>query len=169
MGPGRFLAGIGALIRCSSSQRYLFLKRAPTKDVGAGLWECVTGRVDQGEGFEEALHREVDEETGLAVQIDFIIGTSHFYRGPTRPDNELLGVTYSCSVLGDQGQPPAIRPSGEHSEYGWLLAEEALELLAHPDPGTRWNRTTLERAETIRRQLPSNLGLFYRRGFELNE
>ena len=170
MAPGRFLAGIGALINCPSTQRYLLLKRSPAKDVGAGLWECVTGRVDQGEGFEQALHREVREEVGLEVQIDFIVGTSHFYRGAASDDNELLGVTYGCSLRGHEAapQPPAICLSGEHTEYRWLTADEALALLSAPDPGTRWAHTVVQRAETIRRQLPSNLGLFYRQqGFEL--
>ena len=166
---GRFLAGIGALIRCTSTQRYLLLRRSPHKDVGAGVWECVTGRVDQGEGFEDALHREVREEVGLPVQIDFIIGTSHFYRGATIPDNELLGVTYCCSIVSAATEPPAIHLSAEHSEYRWLTAEEALVLLSSPDPATRWARTVVQRAETIRQQLPTNLRLFHRRhGFELN-
>ena len=77
MSPGRFLAGVAALIR-NERQEYLMMKRDPERDFGGGVWECVTGRVDQGEGFEDALHREVMEETGLCVKIETIVGTSHF-------------------------------------------------------------------------------------------
>ena len=112
MSVGRFLCGIAALVYHPATQTYLLLRRAPDRDAGGGEWECVTGRVDQGEGFEEALHREVREELGAAVAPDFIVGTSHFYRGTSVPENELLGVTYAC-MLDDPG---AIRVSAEHSE-----------------------------------------------------
>ncbi|HIP70446.1 MAG TPA: NUDIX domain-containing protein, partial [Anaerolineae bacterium] len=88
MPVGRFLGGIAALIWDEATDRYLLLRRAAHKDVGAGHWECVTGRVDQGESYEDALHREVQEEIGIPAQIQFIIGTTHFYRGPARPENE---------------------------------------------------------------------------------
>ena len=48
---GRFLAGIGALLRRPVDGEYLLLKRAESKDYAGGTWECVTGRVNQGEGF----------------------------------------------------------------------------------------------------------------------
>ena len=75
---GRFLAGIGALLRRASDGRYLFLRRSLSKDYAAGDWECVTGRVDQGEGFTEAVHREIYEEVRLRARIEFIIGTTTF-------------------------------------------------------------------------------------------
>jgi 8-oxo-dGTP diphosphatase len=57
MSIGRFIGGIGALIWSPKVKRYLLLRRSAQRDYGAGAWECVTGRVDQGEGFEQALHR----------------------------------------------------------------------------------------------------------------
>lgn len=52
--PGYFLAGIAGLLR-NAADEYLLLKRSDDRDFGASIWECVTGRVNQGEGFEEAL------------------------------------------------------------------------------------------------------------------
>jgi len=95
---GRFQAGIGALLRRATDGRYLFLRRSALKDYAAGDWECVTGRVDQGEGFTGAVYREVREEVGLDARIEFILGTTHLYRGATTPENELVGVLYSCAV-----------------------------------------------------------------------
>jgi 8-oxo-dGTP diphosphatase len=165
MSIGRFYAGVGGLIWAPTPNKYLLLKRSAAKDYAAGVWECVTGRVDQGEGFEEALRREVREELGVAdVEVDFIIGTTHFYRGRQAAENELVGVVYACSI----SDPAAIRTSPEHSEYRWVTAEEAYQLLTDAGPSTRWTRSVIERAELIRNNLPASLSAFYRRhSFEL--
>jgi 8-oxo-dGTP diphosphatase len=128
------------------------------------VWECVTGRVDQGEGFEDAVRREVREELGVSVQVELILGTTHFYRGRPEPENELIGVVYLCSM----DAPGAICISAEHSESRWVDAGEAEELLSAADASTRWIVRVIERAEAVRRLLPGELAAYYRRtGFEL--
>jgi len=160
---GRFFGGIGALLWRPSDGRYLVLKRSEAKDAGAGTWECISGRVDQGEGFTEAVHREVSEELDLRaqrVQIDFIVGTEHFYRGEALPENELLLVQFCCTVQ----EPAEIKLSWEHSEYRWVTAQEAEDLL----PSGHWLGTVIRRAEAIRALLPVELLEYYRvQGLEL--
>lgn len=156
---GRFQCGVAALIYHEPSRTYLLARRASKRDFGAGEWECVTGRVDQGESFERALFREVSEELGVSVQIDFIIGTTHFYRGPQRPENELLGVKYACSIA----DRDSIRIGDEHDEARWLTREEIDGLL----PGDHWLRATVAAADTLRSALPSGIiAAFRRSGFE---
>ena len=160
---GHFYAGIAAVIRSPETEQYLLLRRSEQKDYGRGIWECVTGRVDQGEGFEDALHREVHEELGVQVQIEHILGTTHFYRGAPSPENELLGVVYLCSL----SDPASIQLSDEHSECRWLSVAQAIKLLSAPDPATQWARRVIERAELVRQMLPQNLASFQRQmGFE---
>ena len=153
MSIGRFYAGIAAVIWTPTMKQYLLLRRSEEKDFGAGVWECVTGRVDQGEGFEDALQREVYEELGVQVQVEHILGTTHFYRGPQGPENELVGVVYLCSLV----DPASIRISAEHTEFRWLPAVQALELLSATDPSTQWARRVIERAELVRSLLPKEL------------
>jgi 8-oxo-dGTP diphosphatase len=163
--PGRFRAGIAALIWSPEREKYLLIRRSADKDFAPGVWECVTGRVDQGERFEEALHREVREELGVEVQIEFVVGTSHFYRGEPVPENELLGVVYFCSLV----KPGTIRTSPEHSEHRWVSLEEAEKMLTAANASTEWLRTTLSRAEAIRRLSPKALRAYWRRaGFALD-
>ncbi len=163
MAIGRFLAGIAAVIYSLETRQYLLLRRSERKDYGSGIWECLTGRVDQGEGFEEALHREVREELGVEVQVEHILGTTHFYRGPSSPENELVGVVYLCMLT----DPASIHISEEHSEYRWLPAAQAIDLLSASDPSTRWARRVIERAETVRMMLPAELVSLQRQaGFE---
>ena len=160
MSVGRFYAMVGALLWCPADGRYLVLKRSADKDFAGGAWECVTGRVDQGEGFTDAVRREVREELGVEVQIDFILGTAHFYRGEARPENEIVGVQYCCSLE----DPGAIRISWEHAEHRWIGAEEAKTLF----PEGHWLGKAIRRAEAIRGLMPAALVQHYRaEGFEL--
>jgi len=160
MSVGRFFAMVGALVRRSTDGRYLVLKRSAGKDFAAGAWECVTGRVDQGESFSEAVRREVFEELGVEAELEFIVGTAHFYRGEAKPENEIIGVQYSCVIE----EPEAIARSWEHAEHRWITAEEAEAML----PAGHWLREAIRRAEVIRGLLPSELLGFYRgNGFEL--
>lgn len=159
MHTGRFQCGIAALVRDPSTGTYLLLRRAADRDAGGGHWECVTGRVAQGEEFEAALRREVREELGVEVQLDFIIGTSHFYRGAPTPENELLGVKYACTL----DNPDTIRVSTEHSDHRWLTADEIFSLL----PSEHWLCQTVRRAELTREGLAAVLLETHRReGFE---
>lgn len=161
--PGRFIGGVAALVWSPEKNKYLLLKRAKDKDFASEMWECVTGRVDQGEGFEDAVRREVQEELGVDVQIEFLIGTTHFYRGPEKPENELIGVVYCCSLE----DHTLIRLSPEHSEMRWVDAQEAQGLLTDPAPPIQWIRRVIERAEKIRHHISQSLQQLYREeGFE---
>ncbi len=164
MAIGRFYGGIAALVWSPESDHYLLLRRSADKDYAAGVWECVTGRVDQGEGFEDALRREVREELGVEVQIELILGTTHFYRGAPYSENELIGVVCLCSLE----DPDAVRTSPEHSEHRWLSAGEAFDLLDAGDPSTQWMRRVLQRAEALKAITPPELrALFRQQGVEL--
>ncbi|MFZ0547968.1 MAG: NUDIX domain-containing protein [Candidatus Promineifilaceae bacterium] len=161
---GRFIGGVAALIYDSERAQYLVLKRSPEKDYGANSWECVTGRVDQGEGFEEALYREVREEVGLEVKVSFIIGTTHFYRGEKRPENELIGVVFCCEPVGET----AVHMSQEHSEYRWVTLEDIQTLHQSTNHTEQWLFRVMMRAEQLRMLLPDEIVIFQQgHSFEL--
>ena len=160
MSIGHFLAGIGAVMWDPANDKYFLLRRVAHKDFGAGNWECVTGRVDQGENFEQALHREVREEIGARVQIEFLLATTHFYRGAPLPENELLGLIYGCTLL----NPGEVFVGEEHSEGGWFTAPEALEFL----PAGHWLRGCIQRAELLKALTPEALKqVFKQEGFKI--
>jgi 8-oxo-dGTP pyrophosphatase MutT (NUDIX family) len=165
MSIGRFYAGIGVLIWDSTLSKYLILKRSNEKDFGPGFWECVTGRVDQGEGFVEAAHREVREELDVSVELIEMLGTTHFYRGEKRPDFELIGVVF----LGVTGTPEEIRISAEHSESQWVTAAEVKALLSSEVDSEEWLARVIDRAETLISNRPASIFEINRQsGFELD-
>lgn len=164
MSIGRFIGGIGALVWYPPTNQYLLLRRAASKDFAAGVWECVTGRVDQGEGFMEALQREAQEEIGTAVTPTFFLGTTHFYRGDPTPDTELIGVVFACTIADMR----TIQISAEHDAYRWVTAVEAAALLTATDPSTQWLRRIIDRAETLRPWYPPGLITYQQQqGFRL--
>ncbi len=159
MSVGRFLGMVGALIWDPSLDRYLILKRSADKDFARNVWECGTGRVDQGETFTEALLREMKEELGVGIKVDFIVGTTHFYQGEKIPKNEMLGIYYCCRLNGDT----KIQLSWEHSEYRWVTVAEAEALLSRKN----WLVRLMERANSIRSLMPETLLQFNKdQGFE---
>ena len=144
----------GALVWRQTDGKYLLLQRSESRDFAAGQWECVTGRLEQGESFLQAVRREVLEELGLEVQIEFVLGTAHFYRGDVIPENEMVGVHYGCSIQ----ESTSIQLSDEHRAFRWVTAEQAQTLLA----SGYWLRELIARAEVVRRLMPQELLQFYR-------
>ena len=160
MSTGRFMAMVEMLVWHRTEGRYLLLLRSPTKDFAPGHWESGSGRLEQGEGFVQALRRESREELGLKVRIECILGTTHFFRGEAVPENEMVGVSFSCSVDDATG----LKLSDEHSEHRWVTAEEAADLL-RPD---HWLSALIARAEAFRDQMPDELRKLHWEGdFEL--
>ena len=150
---------VGFLVWRRSDGRYLLLRRSPDKDFAPGEWETGSGRLDQGEGFAEAVLRESREELGLDVRVECILGTTHFYRGEPTPDNDMVGVSFGCSIPDESG----LSFSEEHSEHRWMTSAEATDFL----PSGHWLAALIQRAEVFRRNMPAELRqLHWNGGFE---
>jgi 8-oxo-dGTP diphosphatase len=123
---GRFMVAVGAVIEDEATGTILLVKRADTSDYYPGIWEDPMGRMKQFEEPEEALRREVREETGLAIEILKPLAVVHDFRGARTAENEWVGVIFWARAASQD-----VVLSEEHTAYMWVAPERALEIVEH--------------------------------------
>jgi ADP-ribose pyrophosphatase YjhB (NUDIX family) len=124
--PGKFeaehppLATVGALI-ADDAGRVLMIRTHKWSN----LWGIPGGKIKWGEASEEALRREIREETALEItDIKFVlvqdcIHSKEFYR-----DAHFILLNYTCRSPGE----PSVVLNEEGREFRWVTTEQALAM-----------------------------------------
>jgi 8-oxo-dGTP diphosphatase len=108
----------------NEDNKILLLKRSDYPDSWMpNKWALVGGGIDKGETPENAIKREVKEETGL--EIDDFINAFTIQR-----HKESIETVFTCRYKGD---PTDITLDKENTNYGWFsVAEiEFLDIVPH--------------------------------------
>lgn len=102
-------------ILLDDENRCLLLRRSPASKNNPGKWEFPGGKMDPGESFDEALIREVREETGLEVRL-------------IKPVDTAMSVLPDCRVVYlfmlAEAKPGTVILSHEHDQYEWVDVRE---------------------------------------------
>jgi len=107
--------------------KFLILKRAAGIEVYPGLWQVVTGRIEDGETAVQTAIRELNEETGLYISD---LWTLPYIAEFFNPYNNALSFAPVFACLVDY--ETEVKLSNEHDEFDWLSLEDALERLVLP-------------------------------------
>jgi len=100
--------------------KVLLVRRA--RSPGKGLYSLPGGRVEFGESLHTALHREVDEETALRIEIVGLAGWREVL--PSGPGaGHYLIMTFAARWM---SREPDL--NDEHDDFKWLAPEEIGEL-----------------------------------------
>jgi 8-oxo-dGTP diphosphatase len=97
---------LGSYAICVDREQRLLLCRLATNEPEPGAWTLPGGGVDFGEHPDDAVVRELREESGLDGSISGLEGVfSHLYRGSPYADGadlHFLGVLYRVDVRGGE-------------------------------------------------------------------
>ncbi len=111
--PDSLIPCVGAVVR-DPQGRLLMIKRG--REPGAGLWSIPGGRIEPGETDDEALVREMLEETNLTVEVGRLLGRVQ------RPglDGAVIDIRdYAVTVIGG-----TLRPGDDAEDARWVPSRD---------------------------------------------
>ena len=98
-----------AVVYNPGKEKFLLVKRAEERERYPQHWEFPSGFIEEGENPEDAVLRELDEETGLKGEV--------IRRGESFPIQIPPVEVYPVLVKVDGEK---VKLSREHSEYRWV-------------------------------------------------
>ena len=118
---------VGAYALCVDDDRILLARLSP-EEVDVGAWTLPGGGIDFGEHPDDAVIRELEEETGYQGEIEEIAGVfSHVYRKSRAAqgrDLHFLGILYHVRIVGGELRDEV---DGSTDTAAWLTRAELAE------------------------------------------
>lgn len=108
--------GFGIALRAAifhQGKILLLLRSRPSKGKH-GFWELPGGRMNLGECYEDAVKREVFEETGLQISV---VKPLTVFDAKRDVNTQVVGITFLCTL---EGEDTEVQLSDEHLDSEWV-------------------------------------------------
>lgn len=100
--------------------KVLIIQRGADEEAFPDFWELPGGKREIFENSQNALVREVKEETGLDVEPVRPLSVFEFKVEKTKEFRDFTQITFLCKLIGKSG----VELSGEHQNYAWIKNDE---------------------------------------------
>ena len=134
----RFCVAVKGLVFCDN--RFLILQRSDRARGEHYYWELPGGRMEFGEYPEEALRRELKEETGMYVKSICPLNVWTFFR---EVNIQTVGINFLCTT-----DTKDVKLSNEHIDFRWIEEVDLINYSLHPtikDELYKWNWKEIKR------------------------
>ncbi len=109
-----FALSVKVVIR-NATGHCLLIRRSSSSKGSPGKWDLPGGKAELGEKFDEALLREVAEETGLSIHLTHVAGSAEC----ELPDKKVAYIIMEASLASGE-----VHLSSEHDDFAWVTLEE---------------------------------------------
>lgn len=123
------LVSVAALVTNDEGQ--ILLVNSPWRG-----WEYPGGLIEPGETFQEALHREIREESGIEIEITGFVGICK------NLERNIVNIDFTAKYVGGK-----LTTSEESTEVIWATPEQALDMITFPLTKKRLQNMLLGRGE----------------------
>ncbi len=121
--------------------RVLIVQRG--KEPGRGIWSLPGGHVEPGETALAAAQRELGEETGIAADLDHLVGLFDIVR---RDDQGAVTLHYAIACYAGHWRSGEAAAAGDAMAVRWVVPDELSGLAFAPHV-----RQAIERARVLLR------------------
>ncbi len=113
--PPKFFLATKAFVEYNGKVLLLRESGSYKDGTNAGCFDIPGGRLKPGERYDEALRREVFEETGLRVSLGKVITVGE-WRPIVRGEQwQIVGIFFECHAESD-----AVSVGSDHDSYMWI-------------------------------------------------
>jgi 8-oxo-dGTP diphosphatase len=117
-----YIISVYAAIRNDKGE-FLLLKRSEDSVTNPGKWDLPGGKLEREEILEEAVVREVWEETGITIVPGEIGGYIMF----ELPEKRVIAIVYDGGYIASD-----VVLSHEHTAYSWVPLDRILKMITLP-------------------------------------
>jgi ADP-ribose pyrophosphatase YjhB (NUDIX family) len=140
--PSAIVAAASAVV--VNDERKILLQRRRDNN----LWSLPGGAMELGESIAQTVVREVQEESGLQVEIVRLVGIytdpRHVIAYSNGEVRQQFSICFACRVIGGE-----LRRSDESTEIGFFTPEELKDLSIQPSIRLRLQHYLENRAQPV--------------------